>query len=169
MISEAVMESFRRILLAILAAAAAAAAIAAVLPSKPAGAAGKQSSGPAQPEPIYEHLQVLMARGMMPNYQGARFACERDDREALCSALDNISELAGRIDKYVPPRNAAYLRHYAQHMAELQLQSAALAAEVARADRSALLAGVLRIHQSCQSCHEDYAPEDRREARKWGP
>ena len=155
-----------RILAIPLATAAAALAIALLLPSiRPAAGAANADRQPVQPEPIYGHLQVLMAHGMMPNYQAAWSACERDDREALCGALDNISELAGRIDKYVPPKNAAYLRHYAEHMKELQMQSAVLSAEVAHADRRTILAGVLKIHQSCQSCHEDYAPEDRREAR----
>ena len=128
-------------------------------------AAAKRSSEVVTPEPMYEHLQELMSRGMSPSYKAAWSAYERDDRQALRSALLNISELAGRLDKYTPPRNAAYLRHYVQHMEEVRRASAALSAGVDRADRGAVSAGVLRIYQSCQSCHEDYAPEGNREAR----
>lgn len=133
------------------------------------GQAASEGDRPVRPEPLYEQLHVLMADGMMPNYKAVWSAYRRDDRETMRRALVNIADVAGRLDKYVPPKNATSLDHYRQHMDEVRDKSAVLSAGVTRADRAAVSAGVLSIYKSCQSCHDDYAPADREEARKYAP
>lgn len=121
---------------------------------------------PTPPEPMYEELQVLMANGVMPNYRAVWSACERGDRDGLQQALRNISELTGRLDKYVPPRNAADLEHYARHMREVHVDSAALSILAGQADRATVTREINRIYRSCQSCHEEYAPPQRQPLRE---
>ncbi len=162
------MRFLRRALFVCVAAAAALLVVPRLHSAQGASETPKAGGQPVEPQPLYEHLQTLMADGVMPNYRAAASACERDDREALRRALLNISELAGRLDKYAPPRNSADLEHYSRHMGEVRLQSAALSAGVEKGDRATISAGIQRISRSCQSCHEEYAPPDRRPSRDLG-
>ena len=123
---------------------------------------------PIPPQPLYEDLQLMMANGVMPNYRAAWSACERNDRESLRQALLNISELAGRIDRYVPPRNAADLAHFTRHMREVHVDSAALSILAGQADQATVRQEVNRMYRSCQSCHEEYASPDRQPLRELG-
>lgn len=152
----------------------AAAAGALLFPRLPSAGWGAQAAAPppqvpVEPQPIYERLQGLMGDAMMPNYRAAVTACAHDDRKSLRRALLNISQLAGRIDQYAPPRNAAYLEHYTQHMREVRVESAALSAGAAQASLATISEGVRRLGGGCRSCHEDYAPEKQQPATEPTP
>ncbi len=151
---------------------AAAGAAAILLGSSLSGADTKKLKPykPVAPEGDYFILKHLMGDGMMPNYKALWYAFRTGDDADTKQALANISALSRQALLYPPPGKETTEGDFAKRLAELRQKADALRGDVGPAlDRSAASGRILSIYQTCQSCHESYAPKEGADRRKYTP
>ena len=125
---------------------------------------------PVAPETEYFRLRHLMAEGIMPNYKALWYAFRREDQAGMKASLQYIAALCRESVRYSPPEKSGSLEDFRRRMDELRGKAEALASSAGPAmDRSAVNDRILSIYQTCQSCHDTYAPAERKDARKYMP
>ena len=125
---------------------------------------------PVPPEGEYYRLRNLMAQGVMPNYKALWYAFRHDDFSAMKTSLQYVAALCRDSAHYSPPEKSGNLDDFRRRMDELRGKVEGLSSDVGPAmDRSAVNDRILSIYQTCQSCHDTYAPAERRDARKYLP
>jgi hypothetical protein len=136
----------------------------------PAAAEEKKVYRPVPPEREYFRLRNLMANGMMPNYKALWYAFRVNDRTGMEQALSYMGALCRDVDRYPPPGKAGSPEDFKKRMAELDAEAGSLSDALGGSlDRSAVSARILSLYKTCQSCHDIYAPEERKDARKYSP
>jgi cytochrome c556 len=126
---------------------------------------------PVAPEREYYKLRNLMASGMMPNYKALWSSFRKDDAEAMRECLRYMEDLAGQARRYpLPDKAEASPDDFRGRLFAFQQETRKLASTVqTESNRSAVSTGILSVYQSCQSCHDRYAPAERADARKYSP
>ena len=125
---------------------------------------------PVAPEGEYFRLRNLMAQGVMPNYKALWYAFRHEDLAGMKSSLQYLAALCRDSVHYSPPEKSGSLEDFRRRMEELRGKVEALSSSVGPAmDRSAVNDRILSIYQTCQSCHDTYAPAERKDARKYMP
>lgn len=125
---------------------------------------------PVAPETEYFQLRHLMGNGMMPNYKAVWYCFRHEDVANLRLALRYISSLTQDSSRYALPEKKGTVEDFRLRMADLRRKADGLSADVGPAmDRSAVNERILSIYQTCQSCHDLYAPAERQDARKYSP
>jgi cytochrome c556 len=111
-----------------------------------------------------------MANGVMPNYKAIWYGFRHQDLANMKLSLQYIAALAGESSRYSPPEKAGSLEDFRRRMEDLRARAQSLSDGIGPAmDRSAVNDRILSIYQTCQSCHDTYAPEERKDARKYTP
>ena len=148
-----------------------ASALAALIASSPSGFAQKDAKQlPVAPEEEYFRRKELMAKGMMPNYKALWSAFQANDAKSIRTAAAYIEKLGRSLEKFPPPSDKGNPAEYPRHSAELQKRSVALAAAAGDGfDKSVVHGKILALYASCQGCHDDFAPEEGTERRKYSP
>ncbi len=125
---------------------------------------------PVAPETEYYRLRNLMANGVMPNYKAVWYGFRHQDLANMKLSLQYLAALAGEAPGYSLPLKAGTVEDFRRRMAELRGKVETLSAGVAsNMDRSAVNDRILSVYQTCQSCHDVYAPAERKDARKYTP
>lgn len=137
-----------------------------------AAADAPSRSAPVPPETEYLRRKDLMADLLMPNYKATWNGFRADDAKSTRDAVGYLLAGARMITKFSPPATEGGSREdYQRRAADLQSRLEALDSEFPAAfgDRSAFSSRLLAIYQSCQGCHETYAPAEGADRRKYTP
>lgn len=130
----------------------------------------KKAYLPVAPEPEYYRLRNLMANGVMPNYKAAWYGFRHQDLANMKLSLQYIAALAGESSRYPLPQKEGSLEDFRRRMEDLRAKAQTLSEGIGPSmDRSAVNDRILSIYQACQSCHDVYAPAERKDARKYTP
>jgi len=125
---------------------------------------------PVAPEPEYPRRRNLMADGLMPNYKSVWYSVKRNDLEKARLALQYMNSLAKQSARFSPPTTGGTVDDFRKRIDDLIQKTSALDSDLrSLGDRSAVASRILAIYQTCQGCHEVYAPDEGKDKRKYSP
>lgn len=127
---------------------------------------------PVPPEAEYFRRKDVMADLLMPNYKAAWSGFRGGDAKSTREAIGHLAAGARMIPKFSPPAIEGGSREdFLRRAGDLRERLEALETDfdATFADRSAFSSRILAIYQSCQGCHETYAPAEGADRRKYTP
>ncbi len=130
----------------------------------------ERSVKPVTPAAEYLSRKELMSAGMMPNYKALWSGFRSGDMPATKTAAKHLATLAKMTRRFSSPTSGGSAADFQKRTDELIQNSEALVADLPTlTDRSALSSRIMTVYQTCQGCHEAYAPKEGAERRKYSP